>query len=267
MKNPELNKWLAGKAITVDAAAYEAGWDRNVLWRLGQICQSEKKVRIYRGRKRAAVKYEGQPGYRPKPMDVKFKSQAVGAYEGLVMLPEKLETLKQEEQSTVKLLLAKGYSLRKTGANDGLVYLIDPRGNKFYSDIDPMGVFKETEGGGFLKSVDHPRDMNIKLGKKIWDDPMMEQASGFGAQDRFWKKKGDGSSYEMRVDPVLKEKLKGKFDDKTIMEMGGQVRSMGLYPGATEKFLVATADGRFYMMNVMELKEFYNKMRVWWPYQ
>jgi hypothetical protein len=46
MKNLELNNWLAGKAITVDVAAYEAGWDRNVLWRLGQICQSEKKVRI-----------------------------------------------------------------------------------------------------------------------------------------------------------------------------------------------------------------------------
>lgn len=129
-----------------------------------------------------------------------------------------------------------------------------------------MGVFKETDSGGFLKGADHPRDMNIKLGKKIWDDPMMEQASGFGAQDRYWKNKGDGS-YEMRVDPVLKEKLKGKFDDKTIMEMGGQVRSMGLYPGATEKFLVATADGNFYLMNLMELKQFYKKMGVWWPYE
>lgn len=149
MKNPELNNWLTGKAMTVNAAAYEAGWDPHVLRRLGQICQSEKKVRIYRGRKRAAVKYEGQPGYRPKPMDVKFKSQAVGAHEALVMLPEKLETLTQEEQSTVKLLLAKGYRLQKTGVNDGLAYLMDPRATSVTLTSIPWVFSKRQTVAGF----------------------------------------------------------------------------------------------------------------------
>ena len=71
----------------------------------------------------------------------------------------------------------------------------------------------------------------------------------------------------LRVDPVLKEQPEGRFDDKTIMEMGGQVRSMGLYPEATEKFLVATADGNFYLMNLTELKELYQRIGVWWPYE
>src|ERR1043166_483835 len=173
IKNPGVNKWLAKipKRLRVDEAAWESGWNSDVLRRLGQLSQNQKIVRIYRARKRGAVKYEGKPGYRSKPMDVQLKSQAAGPYEGLVMLPEDINLLPSDSATKVRGLLDKGYKLERTNQNDGLMYLIDPKGNKIYSDIDPMGSYRQVESGGVVRTGGDPREMNAKLGQKIWADP------------------------------------------------------------------------------------------------
>ncbi len=125
----------------------ESGWHPDALRALSRICKNEKKLRIYRKRKWEAIQYEGRPGYRAKPMAVKLKSQSDGPYVALVIVPQKLDTLPPEAQGQVKALLANGYRLQPTRKNDELMYLVDSNGNKFYSDIDPMGTYLQVSSG------------------------------------------------------------------------------------------------------------------------
>ena len=52
------------RKMALNEAAGAAGWQPEVLSRLGEICRTERKVRIYRKRKSKAVEYEGRSGYK-----------------------------------------------------------------------------------------------------------------------------------------------------------------------------------------------------------
>jgi len=244
----------------------ESGWHPDALRALSRICKNEKKLRIYRKRKWEAIQYEGRPGYRAKPMAVKLKSQSDGPYVALVIVPQKLDTLPPEAQGQVKALLANGYRLQPTRKNDELMYLVDSNGNKFYSDIDPMGTYLQVSSGGFVRcEPDNPRIMNSKLGRIIWDDPDMVRAYGGGAQDSYWKKNPDGL-FAMRPDPAVRAKLPDRFSDATIMEMGATVRVRVLPPKPDEKYLVAMPDGILYMMDLPVLRQLYAATLIGWAY-
>lgn len=254
------------KPENIAQCSRESGWHPDALRALSSICKDDKKLRIYRQRKWEAIQYENQGGYRAKPMAVKLKSQSSGPYVALVMVPEKLDSLPLDAQTQVKALVGRGYRLQPTGKKDGWTYLVDPKGNKFYSDIDPMGTYLQVRSGGFVRcEPDNPRIMNSRLGRKIWDDPDMERAYGGGAQDSYWNKKTDGV-FEMRPDPAVKAKLQGKFDDATIIAMGATVRVRVLPPKDDEKYLVAAPDGSLYMMGLPLLKELYTVTLIGWPY-
>lgn len=148
--------------------AEKAGWSTADLARACEWCKfmDPPKIVIARKRSSIALKFEGKPGYAPKPMNVKLKSKKTGPNKGLVCYPtedELVDIARREGAESAAKIRKNAEELKKQGFkfdSDGL--LIDPRGNKIYSDVDYMGIYNVPKGreatawGGRLADNDDP---------------------------------------------------------------------------------------------------------------
>jgi hypothetical protein len=148
--------------------AEKAGWSTADLARACEWCKFMDPPKIVVARKRSsiALKFEGKAGYAPKPMNVKLKSKKTGPNKGLVCYPtedELADIARREGKESADKIRKNAEELKKQGFkfdDDGL--LIDPRGNKIYSDVDYMGIYNVPKGreatawGGRLADNDDP---------------------------------------------------------------------------------------------------------------
>lgn len=131
-------------------------------WRRGMLLEDEKlfqqlaisqqKTFIIRDSNPAALRWAGQPGFRPKPMEIKGKtlkreelpaSQVIN-YEGLASA-RGLSTAERAE------LVRKGYRI---GSPREFEIIRDSNGNAFYSDIDLHGVYNLDGSSGWTAELD-----------------------------------------------------------------------------------------------------------------
>ncbi|MEP7365163.1 MAG: hypothetical protein ABI972_18070 [Acidobacteriota bacterium] len=148
--------------------AEKAGWSTADLSRACEWCKYTQPPKMVVARKRSsiALKFEGKAGYAPKSMQVKLKSKKTGPNKGLVCFPteeELVDVARREGQKSADKIRKNAEDLKKMGYKfDGDGLLIDPRGNKIYSDVDYMGIYNIPEGrtatawGGRLADNDDP---------------------------------------------------------------------------------------------------------------
>lgn len=132
--------------------AQKAGWSTADLARACEWCKFTKPPKMVVARKRSAIalKYEGKPGYAPKPEVVKLKSKKSGPYKGLVCYPteeELADIARREGQESADKIRKNAEALKKKGFHyDENGLLINAKGEKIYSDIDYMGIYNIPEG-------------------------------------------------------------------------------------------------------------------------
>jgi hypothetical protein len=224
--------------------ASKAGMREMHLSRWSTWCKRNKSLAVLRTSERTSLPRHLDMLTTGKPMEIKWKTAKSGPWAGLVtvpdtrgMSPEDVKKLMAE----IETLRQKGYKFYPPDAPPGA--LITKDGYAFCSDVDKMGIYQQAENGA-LKP--HP---NWQGGPQANDSPanqawLNEEIYKFitmdnhGAQDFFKKPVGPNG------------KLKP-----------------GRYPDADEDFVVIHPDGRVeYIPSVGELKLFYERMGIAWPY-
>lgn len=231
--------------------ARAAGWRADDLARACEWCKFSVPPKLVVARKRnpTALKFDGAPGYTPKPPEIKsLKSAKSGPHEGLYVRPDLDEierTLGKRKRLDMEDEL---WDLERKGFKfgpDGV--LKDKAGNKVFSDIDFMSITNVPPGrtatawGGRLAENDDP----FYVG---WINDLFFQGrknKQHGNQDRFTKKVSDAAQ-DVNVKP-------GRAPDADELR-------------APDAFLVIGPDGVARNVSWAELKRIYAEHGIHNPY-
>lgn len=234
--------------VEPNAAEVEAGMWRWHLDGWKRFAKEHRTLAVVRAGNPKSLPHHFDVMVDGKPMLVKWKTAKGGPYDGLVVVPDRkgygaLDDALSFRETVLKLKKA-GYKFKpppKTanGLPEPGALVINENGQALCGDVDAMGVYPLGPSGKFTASsadsFNNNAGLRNHLNEKVYgvNSPTMAQHPG---QDFFYA-----------VDP------NGK-------------RIMGLQPGANEKFVVFTPDGKHQVVDLTGLEKIYREHNIPWKY-
>ncbi|MEM8813373.1 MAG: hypothetical protein AAGF59_12205 [Pseudomonadota bacterium] len=224
-------------------------------WRLFTLHAKPPKLVVLRTSKPASLDFHGRPGFKPKPLEVKIK---VDPHTGLVRKPTDKQLAALSSHDRAKVLK----DLKEVGKPGSAYYfdefgnLCDLQGNKFYSDVDKMGVYD-------LTPVKNESGKTVRFKGKNWDGKI-----GYGEDVKPTYKgqalRNDSMEYQNKINKMIYEDVKldqhGR-QDMFVDRDGNAIRS----PDPDETFVVVNR-GIVSEVNLAGLKTIYADYALKWPY-
>ena len=218
-------------------------------WRVFCTQCEPPKLAILRNRNPASMKWEGLPGYIPKPTDVKLKTAKTGPHAGLVVYPK--APLSAGDIKDIQKLKDKGYKFESDTPG---ALLLSPKGEKIHGDMDKMGIYNVNtldSGRTHASSWKGTRhndaiEMQNDINKRVYENIKNDQ---HGGQDFFY----------------------GKFMDSDKAVADGydevaQIWSMGRHPDPDEMFTIIHPNGDVGTVDLKGLEKIYSQYGIQNPY-
>jgi RHS repeat-associated protein len=222
-----------GDGPRVKKVAERVGMEKRDLENLQKQAKEDGNLIIVRATNDASLDFHGKPGYKPKPEDVKFKTQGEKRggknpkHDGLVT-KDAQDWSDPKTQKHYDELKAKGYKFGDDGVLRGPP---NGKGDKFYGDHDLQGVYNMNDDTGrYNRENSNSAEVKGRVNEAF---PKSRKMAQHGANDDF--------------------------------RPGG---NMGRHPDTDEHFVIIEPNGTTRVVGppTRDLQQYYKEKGIKWPY-